>query len=233
MNCRGHRSAAPRGFRASATHELRHLASDAFRRAAARPPFAHRRRATAAAAAPDATANRGQHSRRRRSARVRPPEQRAIASHCCNRRARAEVPPAPSQRRGRRCSGPFLPPCPERPPGRSLQLFEWVLPPLVISPFGTHTQDRPAHRKSDVAAGRLPHDPAPRSAPASRPRSAITPPGHRHHHLPEERGQSGTCPSHCQPFLAAHHEALRPAGGRDFAGRGGPDRYLTTPRRAK
>jgi len=42
-------------------------------------------------------------------------------------------------------------------------------------------------------------------------------PRHRHHHLPTQRRQAGTRADYGQPLLTADDEALRSAGGGDFA----------------
>lgn len=82
--------------------------------------------------------------------------------------------------------------------------------------------NRPA--TTDVAAGCLPHDPAPR------PRRRHQDPDrkthlsrNRRHHLPEEGRQVGTRSDQGQPLLAADDETLRPARGGDFARRGRAD----------
>ena len=51
-------------------------------------------------------------------------------------------------------------------------------------------------------------------------------PRHRHHRLPEEQRHAGDGAAHRQPRVPTDHQALRPAAGGDFAGRGGTDRHL-------
>ena len=51
-------------------------------------------------------------------------------------------------------------------------------------------------------------------------------PRHRYHGLHEERRTAGNGAADRQPRIAAHHDALRPDRGRDFARRNGEDSYL-------
>ena len=68
-------------------------------------------------------------------------------------------------------------------------------------------QDRP--RRGALAAGCLSHDPKARRRRRHRDQDRQSHlPRDRHHRLPQKQGHAGARADDCQPFLAAHNEAL-------------------------
>jgi integrase len=81
-------------------------------------------------------------------------------------------------------------------------------------PHSRAQDQKPPPCRADVAAGRVPHDPAAREGGGHRnPDRQSHLPGDRHHRLPEKRRDARTRPPDRQPRLPPHDKAIRPALG--------------------